>query len=107
MNIFTVLILFLSLFCWVESKVIQEVPDLTRRIHGSYGSFRDFAVTDCDRPHESEWMRCSNNETPAFAYHWNNKLKGCERVLYKGCGASRNNFVTERDCNKQAKIVCS
>ncbi|KAL1492175.1 hypothetical protein ABEB36_012661 [Hypothenemus hampei] len=102
-----VIIVFLVTNSIVGAKVLQEVPEITRKIHGSYGSFRDFTARDCNQPHENNGMRCSNQESPAFAYHWNNELKGCERVIYKGCGSTRNNFVTERDCNSQAKPICN
>ncbi|CAG9764375.1 unnamed protein product [Ceutorhynchus assimilis] len=102
-----IFILVLVAFQVCYGRVVDDAPEINRRIHGSYGAFRDFTDEDCDRPYQNKWMRCSGGETNAFIYHWNNKLKGCERAIYKGCGATRNNFLTEAACNNQAKPICT
>ncbi|KAF7265443.1 uncharacterized protein LOC143190714 [Rhynchophorus ferrugineus] len=105
MKLWVVLVIFAACY-YQASEAAPEVSEVTRRIHGSYGPFRDFARTDCDQPIESKWTKCPGT-SPIFAYHWNHKLKGCERAIYKGCGATRNSFVTERDCQNQAASICA
>ncbi|XP_023015035.1 kunitz-type serine protease inhibitor bitisilin-3 [Leptinotarsa decemlineata] len=83
-------------------SVPTKVPDLNRKILGSNGPFRKFEVSDCDEPLETT----SDCDDWKFAYHWNNQLKGCERAIYHGCNATRNNFITFNDCEKQAQPIC-
>ncbi|KAG5899176.1 hypothetical protein JTB14_029008 [Gonioctena quinquepunctata] len=94
--------LFFSDIVVHSASVSTAVPELNRKILGSYGPFRDFQMSDCDEPLEGT----SNCDNWTFAYHWNNQLKGCERLIYHGCQATRNNFITLRDCEKQAHPVC-
>nr|ABZ80669.1 luxuriosin-like protein [Sitophilus zeamais] len=88
-------------------KVLEPgESEVTRKIHGSHGEYRDFTKADCASDFENKWVRCVGREG-TFIYHWNDKLKGCERAIYKGCAPTRNNFITEHDCNTQAKPICS
>ncbi|ENN79982.1 hypothetical protein D910_03856 [Dendroctonus ponderosae] len=109
MNCVPIVLVLIVALASGQAKVIEkrEVSEVSRRIHGSYGEFRDFTAADCSQPHENKWVKCASSGNPAFVYHWNNQLKGCERAIFKGCAPTRNNFVTEKDCNKQAKPVCS
>nr|BAD52444.1 precursor of an antimircobial peptide with kunitz domain [Acalolepta luxuriosa] len=76
---------------------------VNRQIFGSNGPYRDFQLSDCYLPLETnpycnEWQ---------FAYHWNNALMDCERAIYHGCNRTRNNFITLTACKNQAGPICN
>lgn len=45
MKVYCFFVFVLMVFLATQAKVlVQNVPDVTRRIHGSYGAFRDFSA---------------------------------------------------------------
>ncbi|CAH1108930.1 unnamed protein product [Psylliodes chrysocephalus] len=62
-----------------------------------------FEKADCFKPHTPFGQSCT---ALIPRYHWNHRKARCEKVLYGGCRATNNNFITMKRCQKVAGTIC-
>ncbi|CAH1108931.1 unnamed protein product [Psylliodes chrysocephalus] len=63
-----------------------------------------FEESDCLKPHTLSGPICGEY---IVRFYWNHKEKKCERTIYGGCRATRNNFATMDICQEVAGTICS
>lgn len=61
-------------------------------------------ISDCLKPHTLSGPICGEY---IVRFYWNHKEKKCERTIYGGCRATRNNFATMDICQEVAGTICS
>ncbi|CAH1108262.1 unnamed protein product [Psylliodes chrysocephalus] len=86
--IFSLLILFFSF-----SQYTWENP------------FVEFTIFDCLMPIEFS-VDGQNCLAMIHRYHWNHEKQKCEGVTWGGCGATKNNFETMKECLTVAGAIC-
>ncbi|KAL1513990.1 hypothetical protein ABEB36_003321 [Hypothenemus hampei] len=62
-----------------------------------------FSQSDCNLPHTWGPVNCL---AYIERYHWNNTVKKCEKIIYGGCRATKNNFASLQECESTANPVC-
>lgn len=57
--------------------------------------FSIFTENICEKPHTEGTLRC---RAAKDRFWFNNETKKCQKIIYGGCGESKNNFITMEEC---------